>query len=89
MEMTCVTALPCNSIPSAFPAPASGSVRPDFFSSHNRHLSATADPLPWGDSIYSHPGELHRIYFQNIDGLRNDTDEIDLYTLAHRYILLG
>jgi hypothetical protein len=87
--MTCVTALPCNSIPSAFPGSASGSERPDFFPSQNHHLSPTADPLPWGDSIYSHPGELHRIYFQNIDGLRNDSDEIDLYIASMSQFHIG
>ena len=28
----------------------------------------------WGDSIREDPKDLHRIYFQNVDGLRNDCD---------------
>ena len=36
----------------------------------------TDDTSTWGDSIHEDPAELHRIYFQNLDGLRNDTDEI-------------
>jgi hypothetical protein len=31
----------------------------------------------WGDSIESNLGDNHRIYFQNIDGLRNNADESD------------
>ena len=38
--------------------------------------SAKEDNSAWGASIIADPGELHRIYFQNIDGLRNDVDEI-------------
>ena len=37
------------------------------------------DMKEWGDSIQSNPDDHHRIYFQNIDGLRNDADEMDLY----------
>ena len=33
----------------------------------------------WGDSIHCSPKNLHRVYFQNLDGLRNDNEEIDLY----------
>ena len=29
----------------------------------------------WGDSIREDPKDLHRIYFQNVDGLRNDCDK--------------
>ncbi len=87
--MTCVDELPCNLLTSAFPALASGSVSTDFFPTHNRHLSANADPLSWGDSMYSHPGAHLRIYFQNIDGLRNDTDEIDLYIASVSQLHIG
>ena len=45
----------------------------------NLNLSEHDDSLPWGDSIHDDPGDLHRIYFQNIDGVRNDADKIDLY----------
>ena len=40
---------------------------------------ASSDLQEWGDSIHADPNELHRIYFENIDGLRNDADEMDLY----------
>ena len=33
----------------------------------------------WGDDIHINPGDLHHVYFQNVDGIRNDADEIDLY----------
>jgi hypothetical protein len=34
----------------------------------------------WGDDIRNKPeSSHHRIYFQNLDGMRNDSDEIDLY----------
>ena len=36
----------------------------------------TAD-LYWGDPINDDPSQLHRIYFQNLDGLRNAADEIE------------
>jgi hypothetical protein len=54
-----------------------------FLSSASQHNSAD-NPLndpstEWGDSITTDPDDLHRIYFQNVDGLRNNADEIDLY----------
>ena len=33
----------------------------------------------WGDSISEDPGDLHRVYYQNIDGLKNHTDVMGLY----------
>jgi len=33
----------------------------------------------WGDDIHTDPADLHRVYFQNVDGIRNDANEIDLY----------
>jgi hypothetical protein len=33
----------------------------------------------WGDDIHTDPANLHHVYFQNVDGNRNDADEIDLY----------
>ena len=43
----------------------------------------------WGDSIHDAPGNLHRVYFQNIDGLRNDTDEIALYISSMALLQVG
>lgn len=37
-----------------------------------------ADPSS-GDSIVLHPEDFNRVHFQNVDGLRYDADEIDLY----------
>ena len=50
----------------------------DFFPSVPVHADVTEESS-WGDSINSDPEENHRIYFQNIDGIRHDADEIDLY----------
>jgi hypothetical protein len=36
----------------------------------------------WGDDIHTDPADLHRVYFQNVDGIRNDADDIDLYVEA-------
>ena len=33
----------------------------------------------WGDSVYDDPGELHRVYYHNIDGLKNQNDVMGLY----------
>jgi hypothetical protein len=33
----------------------------------------------WGDESHTDPADLHRVYFQNVDGIRNDANEIDLY----------
>jgi hypothetical protein len=43
----------------------------------------------WGDSIHQDPGEYHRIYFQNIDGVRNDADELDLYVSSMAQFQVG
>ncbi len=61
----------------------------DHFISSNRNLSEIDDPLAWGDSIYDDPSDLHRIYFQNIDGIRNDSDEIDLYISSMAQFNIG
>ena len=50
----------------------------EYFISSNSNLFEKDDSLPWGDSIHDDPGDFHRIYFQNIDGVRNDANEIDL-----------
>ena len=34
---------------------------------------------PWGDSIHQSPGDLHRVFLQNLDGLRNNIDEMEQY----------
>jgi hypothetical protein len=44
----------------------------------------------WGDNIHSPVSdELHRVYFQNLDGLRNDNEEIDLYIESMRQYQVG
>ena len=43
----------------------------------------------WGKSIHSDPGEFHRIYFQNLDGMRNEADEIDLYVASMAQFKVG
>ena len=58
----------------------------DFFTS--TAATAETDNSQWGDSINEDPAELHRIYFQNLDGLRNESDEIALYvsSMAQRHV---
>ena len=51
--------------------------------------SPADDATLWGDAIHSDPGELHRVYFQNIDGLRNDSDEMDLYVSSMAQFNVG
>ncbi|KAI2513931.1 hypothetical protein MHU86_315 [Fragilaria crotonensis] len=51
--------------------------------------STTPPDDTWGDSIHDDPGELHRIYFQNIDGLRKDVDEIALYVSSMAQLKVG
>jgi hypothetical protein len=60
----------------------------DFFPSASSDKS-TEDESTWGDSIHQDPGDLHRIYFQNIDGLRNDADEIALYVSSMAHLNVG
>ena len=50
---------------------------------------STDDATTWGDSIHIDPGELHRVYFQNIDGLRNESDEMDLYVSSMAQLNVG
>ena len=47
------------------------------------------DCSAWGDSIHQDPGEYHRIYFQNIDGVRHDADELDLYVSSMAQFQVG
>ena len=47
------------------------------------------DTQAWGDSINEDPQDLHRIYFQNIDGIRNDADEMDLYVSSMAQFEIG
>jgi hypothetical protein len=42
-----------------------------------------------GDSIEFNPGDNPRIYFQNIDGLRNNDDKINLYISSMAHINVG
>jgi hypothetical protein len=57
-----------NSLPSILP-----------YLSTSNSASYSDETSYWGDSIHCSPGDLHRVYFQNLDGLRNDNEEIDLY----------
>lgn len=50
----------------------------DYFAPPAANTPAS-DSAAWGDSIHTDPGDLHRVYFQNIDGMRNNADEMDLY----------
>ena len=56
---------------------------PPFSSAH------TDDDTFWGDPIHADPGDLHRIYFQNVDGLRNDVDEVALYVSSMAQLQVG
>ena len=47
------------------------------------------DDISWGDSITSDPADFHRVYFQNIDGLRHNADEIDLYVSSMAQFQVG
>ena len=58
----------------------------NFFSPPSDVLSETRE---WGDSIHSDLNDLHRIYFQNIDGMRNDADKMDLYTSCMAEFKMG
>jgi hypothetical protein len=43
----------------------------------------------WGDDIHNDPANLHRVYFQNVDGIRSDADEIDLYVETMHHFNVG
>jgi hypothetical protein len=43
----------------------------------------------WGDDIHTDPADLHLVYFQNVDGIRNDADEIDLYVKTMHHFNVG
>ncbi|KAI2495356.1 hypothetical protein MHU86_19158 [Fragilaria crotonensis] len=60
----------------------------DFFPSVSGTADAPETDSSWGDSIVAHPEDNHRVYFQNVDGLRHDADEIDLYvsSMAHFHV---
>lgn len=51
--------------------------------------SSCLEGSEWGDSIHIDPKENHRIYFQNIDGLRHDDDEMDLYVSSMAQFKVG
>ncbi|KAI2492606.1 hypothetical protein MHU86_21956 [Fragilaria crotonensis] len=61
----------------------------NFFTSAPSEHHCKEDDNTWGDSIHDDPGDLHRIYFQNIDGLRNDADEIALYVSSMAQLKIG
>ena len=61
----------------------------DFFPPLQGPSQCVDDSTSWGDSIHTDPGDLHRIYFQNIDGLRNDADEMDLYVSTMAQLKVG
>jgi hypothetical protein len=61
----------------------------NFFPSAPSEHHRREDDSTWGDSIHDDPGDLHRIYFQNIDGLRNDADEIALYVSSMAQLKIG
>jgi hypothetical protein len=60
-----------------------------FFAAAQHSHHPQEDNSAWGASIIADPGELHRIYFQNIDGLRNDVDEIELYVSSMAQLQIG
>jgi hypothetical protein len=51
--------------------------------------SSCPESSEWGDSIHIDPKDNHRIYFQNIDGLRHDDDEMDLYVSSMAQFNIG
>jgi hypothetical protein len=61
--------------------PSSNNTTPSILShlTNSNHATTFDDATHWGDNIHCSPGDLHRVYFQNLDGLRNDNEEIDLY----------
>ena len=63
----------------------------DYFSTSHQHASSEQllDDGTWGDSIHVPSGDLHRVYFQNIDGLRNDVDEIAQYVSSMAQLQAG
>jgi hypothetical protein len=61
----------------------------EYFISSNSNLSEIDDSLPWGDSIHADSGDVHRIYFQNIDGAPNDANKIDLYVSCMSQFQIG
>ena len=61
----------------------------DYFASTTPSGSEMGTNGTWGDSIQSVPGDLHRIYFQNLDGLRNDADETAMYVASMAQLNVG
>jgi hypothetical protein len=61
--------------------PSSNHTTPSILShlTNSAHATTFDDTTHWGDNIHCSPGDLHRVYFQNLDGLHNDNKEIDLY----------
>ena len=62
----------------------------DYFSSKSSTISSIPESEDtWGDSVHDDPGDLHRVYFQNVDGIRNDMDEIALCISSMAQIQVG
>ena len=87
-ELPCVSTPFGTSLQSASLVPSVPSINA-FYPSTNIHLSECSDSLAWGDSILEDPSTLHRIYFQNIDGVRNESDDIDLYVSSMAQFNIG
>ena len=69
---------PISSSPSVLvPTTVSTPTLLDFFAPSSE--SSPEYSSSWGDSIHDDPGDLHRVFFQNLDGLRNNADDMDLY----------
>ena len=82
-------------IPVAFTVVAAGATAPatpvstllDYFDGAT--AASTVDRREWGDSIHDDPGDLHRVYYQNIDGIRNTNDTKKLYASSMAELKVG
>ena len=68
-----ISSLPTVPLPLTTPA----STLLDFFSPSLEDSSEHSSP--WGDSIHQSPGDLHSVFFPNLDGLRNNVDDMEQY----------
>ena len=76
-------------LPTILPrATATSSTILEYFDSSESDASL-GELKAWGGSILDNPDELHRVYFQNLDGLRNDPDEMDLYVSSMAQFNVG
>jgi hypothetical protein len=69
------------------PAPPPNSTLLDYFDGTT--AASTVDRREWGDSIHNDPGNLHRIYYQNVDGIRNTDDTKKLYASSMAQLKVG